>query len=280
MQVPAPVIPSAPEPGRKSRMHADDRRRQLLRVAIEVFGRNGFSGTKTKDIATAAGISEAILFRHFATKEDLYHAILDFKENQNGVDQQARDLRALMDARDDLGVLCHVAKGIGTSFSEDPAFHRLMMYASLEGHLMANLFRERFVLPTGHLLGKYIGQRQKEGAFRRCDPQVAVIFSLGSFVQFAMSRYVFDFKRPPCGDDAVFKELARLILAALTAPEGAGPTVVHPAKLHPGKLDPGKLHPAKPSPAMASAAMVSAEDGRLVNAHPGKKNRRGMHAKS
>ena len=62
---------------RRSRMHSDDRRRQLLNVAIESFARHGFSGTKTKDIAAAAGVSEAILFRHFATKEDLYHAILD-----------------------------------------------------------------------------------------------------------------------------------------------------------------------------------------------------------
>src|ERR1035438_4729289 len=185
MQVPTPPIPT-PLPARKSRMHADDRHRQLLRVAIDVFARNGFSGTKTKDIALAAGVSEAILFRHFATKEDLYHAILDMKEDKDDLDQRTSDLQALMDARDDRGVFVNVAKQILASFSEDPAFHRLLMYASLEGHIMANLFRERFVLPTGHLLRKYIGQRQKEGAFRRCDPQVAVMFSLGSFVHFAM----------------------------------------------------------------------------------------------
>src|SRR5262245_18253437 len=54
----------------RSRMHGEDRRQQLIDVAIQVFGRNGFSGTKTKDIAAAAGVSEAILFHHFASKED------------------------------------------------------------------------------------------------------------------------------------------------------------------------------------------------------------------
>jgi AcrR family transcriptional regulator len=204
-------------------MHADERHRQLLRVAIDVFARNGFSGTKTKDIATAAGVSEAILFRHFATKEDLYHAILDLKEDKAGLEQTNRDLQALMDARDDRGVFSSIARQILASFAEDPAFHRLMVYASLEGHLMANLFRERFVLPTGHLLGSYIGQRQEEGAFRRCDPQVAVMFSLGSFVHFAMSRHVFGFHRPPSGDEAVFEELTGLILAALVVPSVADP---------------------------------------------------------
>lgn len=217
-----------PVPARKRRMHADDRRRQLLRVAIDVFARNGFSGTKTKDIATAAGVSEAILFRHFATKEDLYHAILDMKEDKSGLAQRNRDLQRRMDARDDRGVFSSVAKDILTSFREDPSFHRLMMYASLEGHLMANLFRERFVLPTGHVLGKYISQRQKEGAFRPCDPKVAVMFSLGSFVHFAMSRHVFGFKRPACGDEAMFEELVSLILAALVVPkrECAGNSLV------------------------------------------------------
>lgn len=230
-------------------MPADDRRQQLLRVAIDVFAVNGFSGTKTKDIATAAGISEAILFRHFATKEDLYRAILDMKEDKDGLDQRNNDLQALMNARDDRGVFSNVAKQILASFSEDPAFHRLMMYASLEGHLMASLFRERFVLPTGQLLGRYIEQRQKEGAFRQCDPRVAVIFSLGSVVQYAMSRHVFGFKPPPSGDEAVFEELAGLILAALTVS-----TVARPAA----------SDPAKPSAAL----------------HPIRKNQKGMHGKS
>ena len=84
--VPVPVIPAKPteSPVRPPRMPGEDRRRQLLRVAVESFALNGFSGTKTKDIAAAAGVSEAILFRHFASKEDLYHAILDEKEATMG----------------------------------------------------------------------------------------------------------------------------------------------------------------------------------------------------
>src|SRR5580765_260332 len=77
----AASVSLAPRP-KRIRMAGEDRRRLLLRAAIDCFARRGFSGTKTKDIAAAAGVSEAILFRHFATKEDLYHAILDMKEGQ------------------------------------------------------------------------------------------------------------------------------------------------------------------------------------------------------
>ena len=46
---------------------------------MRLFSERGFRGTTTKEIAQAAGVSEAIIFRHFATKEDLYTAIIDHK---------------------------------------------------------------------------------------------------------------------------------------------------------------------------------------------------------
>ena len=60
-------------------MAGEDRRRQIVDVAMRLFSERGFRGTTTKEIATAAGVSEAIIFRHFATKEELYTAIIDHK---------------------------------------------------------------------------------------------------------------------------------------------------------------------------------------------------------
>ena len=61
--------------GRK-RLTAAERRAQLIEVAISVFGQRGFRGATTKAIADAAGISEATIFRHFPSKDDLYVAAL------------------------------------------------------------------------------------------------------------------------------------------------------------------------------------------------------------
>jgi len=49
-------------------------RRELLRAAREVFGRSGYAGGRTADIATTAGVTERTLFRHFATKAELFTA--------------------------------------------------------------------------------------------------------------------------------------------------------------------------------------------------------------
>ena len=58
MPLPLPRTAASHPAPRKGRMHSGERRSQLLRVAIDGFARNGFSGTKTKDIAAAAGVSE------------------------------------------------------------------------------------------------------------------------------------------------------------------------------------------------------------------------------
>jgi AcrR family transcriptional regulator len=59
------------------RLSADARREQILDVAIEVFGRNGYYGASMNDIADAAGVTKPVLYQHFDSKSDLYGALLD-----------------------------------------------------------------------------------------------------------------------------------------------------------------------------------------------------------
>src|SRR5947209_2188239 len=59
------------------RLPAAERRQALIEAAIRVFTDGSYRGTTTAEIARAAGISEPILYRHFASKRDLYLAALD-----------------------------------------------------------------------------------------------------------------------------------------------------------------------------------------------------------
>jgi AcrR family transcriptional regulator len=56
---------------------AEERREDVLRVAMRVVGERGLYGTPTMDIARAAGISQAYLFRLFPTKMELFVAVLE-----------------------------------------------------------------------------------------------------------------------------------------------------------------------------------------------------------
>jgi AcrR family transcriptional regulator len=69
------VVEEKPEPVR--RLPRAQRREQILTAATEAFARSGFAATSLDDIATEAGVTRVILYRHFDSKTDLYQAVLD-----------------------------------------------------------------------------------------------------------------------------------------------------------------------------------------------------------
>jgi AcrR family transcriptional regulator len=59
---------STPRP----RLTADERRLQILNTAAEVFAANGLESARTREIAKACGVNEALLYKHFPSKKDLF----------------------------------------------------------------------------------------------------------------------------------------------------------------------------------------------------------------
>nr|MDT0522477.1 helix-turn-helix domain-containing protein [Streptomyces sp. DSM 41633] len=64
----------APHTNPQPRLSADERREQIIDAARRVFEQTGFEGARTRDLAAAAGVNEALLYRHFGSKEDLFEA--------------------------------------------------------------------------------------------------------------------------------------------------------------------------------------------------------------
>ena len=53
-----------------------ERREQILDAATRAFVRAGYSATSLEDVANEAGVDRVILYRHFASKADLYRSVL------------------------------------------------------------------------------------------------------------------------------------------------------------------------------------------------------------
>ena len=53
-----------------------DRRAAILRGAAQAFAGSGYAATSMEDLAAASGITKLIVYRHFASKEELYRAVL------------------------------------------------------------------------------------------------------------------------------------------------------------------------------------------------------------
>jgi AcrR family transcriptional regulator len=61
----------------RPRLPAPERRADVLRVACRVFSEGSYRGATTAEIAREAGVTEPILYRHFASKQELYLACID-----------------------------------------------------------------------------------------------------------------------------------------------------------------------------------------------------------
>lgn len=60
------------------RMPAEKRRAAIIKAALPIFARFGLANTTTKQLAEAAGVSEALLYKHFPSKDSLYAAIQSY----------------------------------------------------------------------------------------------------------------------------------------------------------------------------------------------------------
>jgi AcrR family transcriptional regulator len=58
-------------------MTSEKRRQAIVEAVRAVFAEKGFDGTTTRELASAAGVSEALIYKHFPSKESLYAAMLD-----------------------------------------------------------------------------------------------------------------------------------------------------------------------------------------------------------
>jgi AcrR family transcriptional regulator len=59
------------------RQTGKERRQTLLETALALFSTQGYDGTTTRAIAHSAGVTEALLFKHFRTKQELLAAIVN-----------------------------------------------------------------------------------------------------------------------------------------------------------------------------------------------------------
>jgi len=58
------------------RLSAEERRASIIKVAKRLFAQSGFHGVSIDEIVKEVGVSPAILYRHFESKDELYEAVL------------------------------------------------------------------------------------------------------------------------------------------------------------------------------------------------------------
>src|SRR5215467_2225689 len=159
-------------------MNHKDRRQDILQAAMELFAKKGFRGTTTRDLAAQADVNEAIIFRHFSTKEELYRAILEEKMRQ-GRTAGVEELMKLAEGGDDLQFLETLGSLLLERHERDTTFMRLLLFSALEGHQLSDMFLNS--MPERDPIAAYFQDRIDKGVFKQVDPHLAARAMVGMF---------------------------------------------------------------------------------------------------
>ncbi|MFN0121557.1 MAG: TetR/AcrR family transcriptional regulator [Blastocatellia bacterium] len=232
-----------------TRMSGEDRRAQIIDVASTLFSRRGFRGTTTREIAVAAGVNEAIIFRHFATKSELYAAIIDRKAELSEMRALQQVMSEAMAARDDRRVFESLAFFLLEFHQNDETAMRLLMYSALEGHELAQMIFRNHISRMHRMLADYVESRIADGAFRRVDGMTVSRAFMGMIINHATLNRFFREQAEALldiGNQETASRFTDLILASLTNPwETPAKIKTKPGKTlrttrsRPGKSKPG-----------------------------------------
>lgn len=176
-----------------ARFSAADRRQQILAVATALFARQGFQGTTTKLIAERAGVTEALIFRHFRSKDDLYWAVIEDKIKNHSPQQRMH--QRLSAKGSEVDVLAGLAQDILERRAKDQTLSRLLLYSALERHRLSNRFFRSYVAGYYEVLASYIERQVGRGKYRNVDPLLAARGFLGMVIYQSWVQELFGGKR-------------------------------------------------------------------------------------
>jgi AcrR family transcriptional regulator len=174
-------------PSKTLRVSSRERQASLIASAASLFAAKGFNGTTTKEIAKAAGVSEALVFKYFPTKRALYAAILAEKVT---IGELLEAVEEATKKRDDARVFALIAS-YRIRPGVDPTLLRLLLFSALEGHELSELFFGKHHKVFYEHLAGYIQTRTEEGAFRRVDSLLAARAFIGMVVHHRLLHEIF-----------------------------------------------------------------------------------------
>lgn len=211
---------SARSPRRPS---ADERREEILAVAMRCFATRGFHGTTTRAVAEGVGLTEAALYRYFPSKESLYSAIIERKIEAPSL---LEPLEEPARRRDDRAVFGGLARSVLERGTRDPTFIRILFYTALEAHELARPLFEARIEPLRAFVTEYVRGRIADGAFRPVDPQLGARAFLGMLWDYLNVRVVHEqaeaYPQPAAEVADTFTEIFLAGIRAPGVPAGEG----------------------------------------------------------
>ena len=154
------------EPMQKTlRLSSEERREEIIAAARAVFADKGFDGTTTRELAKAAGVSEALIFKHFPTKEAIYHAMLASCQ-ESPLGNEVRNLLALEPSTSTLAIMMHFLASKLILVKNEACSSRLLLRSLCEDGDFARIVLRHVGETWIAKVGECLEEAQKAGDLR------------------------------------------------------------------------------------------------------------------
>jgi AcrR family transcriptional regulator len=133
----------------------EDRKKQIIKEATALFSKFGYDKVSVKQIASACGVTDAALYRHFDSKADVYDQVLESLVTRIPHEELFERLRRI----DDLEKVLHeMAKFLLDFLNRNDDLYRLLLFSALRGHVKA---RKIYAQIRGDLIEFIAGRLQE-----------------------------------------------------------------------------------------------------------------------
>ena len=176
-------IPSATRPNQEPRWRRlpEERPRQILSAALEVFGERGLAASRLEDIAKRAGLSKGTIYLYFPNKEELFREMVrDTVVSQ--IERGEEAIHSMTGSASD--ALIHLMRAKWT-FIRSPQFAPLFRLIHAEIHSfpdLARFYAEEVVARGQRLIAGIIERGIASGEFRKVEPIAAARMLNAPFV--------------------------------------------------------------------------------------------------
>lgn len=161
---------------------------RIVEAAVQLFARQGYKGTTTRQIAQLAGVNEATVFRYFERKAELFWAAAESRLTRLKLNRELQTGMA-MDLEPEI-VLPMLVQFLMENISEDHELMRLLYVAGFELPGADRMFREHLG-PIFDAVSAYFGRCAARGAISESEPTFATLGLAGAVSAHSNLRRLF-----------------------------------------------------------------------------------------
>ena len=203
------------------RLKAAERKASILAVAKVLFADKGYHGVSVDEIAKRLGVSPAVLYQHFASKEALYEAVL----NEISYRRESYVDAVLSGPTDFASVLYRMTEIYIQSVASDPDYLVMEMHSVLDGSAAAKQFFDNRWRSFTDYIEFSLKELMQDKRIDRVNPKTASLMFQGMLREALYTKCIYRSERYREFDlSALAQQLIALFLAAIGYQDGTATT--------------------------------------------------------